>query len=285
MAGKRKQLRVGLTGASGFLGQQVLACLQRLPVQVWATTRGATDLMATPVGTTWVNMDIASPGDDAYERLGRCEVLIHLAWGGLPAYRSLHHFEEELPRQFRFLRGLLQAGLPHLLVAGTCFEYGDVSGCLSESVVTQPTTTYGFAKDCLRKQLQFLGESLSFNLCWARLFFLFGPGQGEKSLYSQFRKAIMRGDASFPMSGGEQLRDFLAVSQAADLLVKLALMRSNAGVVNVCSGKPISVRRLVESWVAQESATIQLDLGRFPYPDYEPMAFWGCRHYLDSLLH
>ena len=46
-------------------------------------------------------------------------------------------------------------------------------------------------------------------------------------------------------------------------------------MVNVCSGKPISVRKLVEQRLAKRKADIKLNLGYYPYPDYEPAAFWG----------
>jgi dTDP-6-deoxy-L-talose 4-dehydrogenase (NAD+) len=49
----------------------------------------------------------------------------------------------------------------------------------------------------------------------------------------------------------------------------------NNGIVNVCSGQPISVRKLVEGWIKENGWSIDLYLGRYPYPEYEPMAFWG----------
>ena len=41
------------------------------------------------------------------------------------------------------------------------------------------------------------------------------------------------------------------------------------------SGEPISVRSLVERRLAEREGDVQLNLGYYPYPDYEPMAFWG----------
>ena len=114
-----------------------------------------------------------------------------------------------------------------------------------------------------------------FALTWARLFYLHGEGQAETALWPQLRRAVESGAATFPMSGGEQLRDYLPVEQAADHLVALALQRRGHGIVNVCSGVPVSVRSLVEGWLAANAWTIALDLGRYPYPAHEPMAFWG----------
>ena len=215
-----------------------------------------------------------SDAQSAYERMGKPDTLLHLAWGGLPNYTALRHFEEELPRQYRFLKALITDGLRRLVVVGTCFEYGLQSGKLCEDTPCFPVTPYGLAKHTLRQQLEFLGRDIPFELVWARLFYTFGSGQSPKSLYTQFNDAISRGDSSFAMSGGEQIRDYLPVSEVAGALVAVALA-AHIGVVNICSGRPVSVRRLVEQWINDRNATIRLDLGRYPYPEYEPLAFWG----------
>jgi dTDP-6-deoxy-L-talose 4-dehydrogenase (NAD+) len=210
--------------------------------------------------------------------------VIHLAWEGLPNYKSSHHLETELPRQFQFLKGLIVAGLPSLLVSGTCFEYGMQSGELSEDMLAQPTNPYGHAKNALRERLQFLQKMKPYALTWARLFFMHGDGQPKGSLLPQLRDAVSRGDKTFDMSGGEQLRDYLPVEEVARLIVEIALHHPDTGIVNICSGVPVSVRSLVEQWIRDRAWEIGLNLGRHPYPDYEPMAFWGSISKLNSLL-
>jgi dTDP-6-deoxy-L-talose 4-dehydrogenase (NAD+) len=71
------------------------------------------------------------------------------------------------------------------------------------------------------------------------------------------------------------LRDYLPVGEVARRLVDLAINPGNPGPVNVCSGQPVSVRRLVETLIAQNGWNIKPEYGALPYPDYEPMAFWG----------
>jgi dTDP-6-deoxy-L-talose 4-dehydrogenase (NAD+) len=92
---------------------------------------------------------------------------------------------------------------------------------------------------------------------------------------AQLDRAIDRGDESFDMSGGEQLRDYLPAGEVAARLVALAEHSELSQTVNICSGTPISVRKLVENRIAERNANITLNLGHYPYPDYEPMAFWG----------
>ena len=276
-------MKVAVTGATGFIGRHVLAELEARSVETIALARLATAKPMEHASSRVVQLDLHDAPSNAFELMGRPDVLIHLAWSGLPNYKSLHHFEQELPAQYRFLKSLVESGLQNIVVAGTCFEYGMRSGALSEDVTPHPSNPYGFAKDALRCQLEYLKSALPFDLTWARLFYLYGEGQAESSLLPQLRQAAERGDPVFNMSGGEQLRDYLPVTEVARSLVSLALAKKDMGVVNVCSGTPISVRKLVEDLIKKNGWSITLNLGHYPYPDYEPMAFWGDRRKLDSL--
>ncbi|QYE35951.1 NAD(P)-dependent oxidoreductase [Polymorphobacter sp. PAMC 29334] len=274
-------MKVAVTGASGFVGRHVVAALARRGVEVVASSR--TRPVNLPVGIAHVAIDLADAGD-VFDRLSRPDAIIHLAWAGLPNYRSLHHFETELPLQYAFLRRLIDGGADRLIIAGTCYEYGMQDGELDETVDARPGNPYAYAKDALRQQLEFLRAARPFDLTWLRLFYMYGEGQAATSLYPQIMAAIARGDARFPMSGGEQLRDFLPVVDVAAAIVDVALGVQGAGILNVCSGKPTSVRGFVERVVRENGSSITLDRGIFPYPDYEPMAFWGSSSRLERLL-
>ncbi len=277
-------MKVAVTGATGFIGRHVLAELETRSVETIALVRPSTGKSLGHSGGGVVQLDLHNTPPNAFELMGRPDVLIHLAWSGLPNYKSLHHFEQELPAQYRFLKGLVESGLQTLVVAGTCFEYGMQSGSLSEDIAPHPSNPYGFAKDALRCQLEYLKAVHPFQLTWARLFYLYGEGQAENSLLPQLTQAAERGDQVFNMSDGKQLRDYLPVAEAARHLVSLALAKKDIGAVNVCSGTPISVRKLVEGWIKENGWSITPNLGHYPYPDYEPMAFWGDSRKLSALI-
>jgi dTDP-6-deoxy-L-talose 4-dehydrogenase (NAD+) len=276
--------RIAVSGASGFVGRYVVDALQRRDVEVIALTRKPERLRGFGGAVRVVEFDIAAASADAYEQLGCPDALVHLAWDGLSNYLSPRHFEKELPQHYLFLKSLVEAGLPSLLAVGTCFEYGMQSGSLVESLDPRPVTSYGYAKDALRRQLEFLRAQSRFSLTWARLFYMHGEGQLATSLLPMLRDAVARGQQTFDMSGGEQLRDYLPVAEVAKCLVDLLLLCPDSGIVNVCSGAPVSVRRLVDTWIAENGWNIVPNLGVYPYPDYEPLAFWGNSTKLSKLL-
>jgi dTDP-6-deoxy-L-talose 4-dehydrogenase (NAD+) len=275
-------VKVAVSGATGFVGRHVGAALERAGHEptLWVRPSSSPSNSRHRI----VRIDIENPPDRPFEELGRPDALIHLAWGGLPNYASLHHFERELPAHYAILKHLVEEGLSTLVVAGTCFEYGMQSGPLDETRAAAPANPYALAKDTLRRQLQQLQRHRPFALTWARLFYLHGEGQAASALLPQLRHAVAAGLPSFAMSGGEQLRDYLAVEQAADHLVALAGKRREHGIVNVCSGQPVSIRALVERWIAANDWAITLDLGRHPYSEHEPMAFWGDARKLKQCL-
>jgi nucleoside-diphosphate-sugar epimerase len=281
-------MRLLITGATGFIGKHLLSQIAGKSVNVIVLVRDAHSAKAIKNAYPAIELIVAdiasSQGTSLYERCGKPDALIHLAWGGLPNYNSLHHIETELPAHYQFISDLVRDGVNTVMVAGTCFEYGMQQGCLDETLPTQPSNPYGFAKDCLRKQLEFLKQSSPFNLIWPRFFYTFGVGQSSTSLYAQLMLAIECQDKVFNMSGGEQLRDYLPVSEVVQYLFDLILLQRDVGLVNICSGEPISVRRFVERILQDHRAEIKLNLGYYPYPSHEPMAFWGDTRKLHTLI-
>ena len=279
-------MKVLVTGATGFVGRHLVAALLARGCEVRAVARNAETAACLP----WINAvefiaaDIHAPTLNLDALTDGVDALVHLAWPGLPNYQALFHFEHNLMADYRFIKGVVEAGVSQVLVTGTCFEYGMQSGPLSEQTEPQPGNPYGLAKNTLRVFLQNLQRVQPFTLQWARLFYLHGEGQNPNSLLAALDRAIDAGDDSFYMSAGEQLRDYLSIETAAGYLAAILHQRDFDGVINCSSGQPISVRALVEQRLRARGASIQLNLGHYPYPIHEPMAFWGVADRLQQLL-
>lgn len=270
-------MRVLVTGATGFIGRHVVSCLLDKGLDVITTSRNKNKAKNYDwySEVEYIECDYHKDTLDYYNVLGEPDVIIHLAWNGLPNYKDPFHVERNLPANCLFLKSFIEGGIKKMVVTGTCYEYGMQCGCLHESDNTRPVTQYGLAKDTLRKYLEFLVRDTPTSFNWVRLFYLYGDGQNQNSLLPQLEMAISEGEKVFNMSGGEQLRDYLSVEDAARNLCTIALQSEVDGIVNCCSGNPISIRRLVENKIDLLNSDIKLNLGYYPYPDYEPMAFWG----------
>lgn len=275
-----------VTGATGFVGRHVVPALRARGVDVVATAIEAdASHCAWLAGSDYRPYDLADAigGDNLFERFGHPDVLVHLAWEGLPRYRERFHFESNLPRHYAFIKNLVEHGLADVTVTGTCFEYGMAEGCLTEDLPSRPDNAYALAKDTLRKFLLELRRDAPFSLKWPRLFYLYGPGQSPRTLLAQLDHALDTNQPVFNMSKGEQERDYLPIESAAGWLARIACQRAVDGVINCCSGRPIRVKELVIQHLAQRNRTIELNLGYYPYPDFEPMRFWGSTAKLDAI--
>lgn len=281
-------MHILVTGASGFVGQHVVRALLARGHRVTASATRADSLAhfdwAGQVEVVSYTLPPAGDEQDLYAYFGCPDALVHLAWQGLPNYKASFHLDQNLFPQYLFLKNLLANGLRDMTVTGTCFEYGMQSGCLSEGLPAHPANPYALAKDSLRRFLETLQAELPFRLKWTRLFYMYGPGQSKNSLLPLLERAVAAGEPVFNMSGGEQLRDYLPVETVATYLCRIAEQQQVTGVINCCSGQPISVRRLVEEHIQRLNARIALNLGHYPYPDYEPMAFWGNTHKLQPII-
>jgi len=270
-------MRILVTGAAGFIGNYVILELLKRNIEVLAVDRDIEKAKTKE----WFDkvqfypMDIKQVSDEQFNHIKNADRLIHLAWQGLPNYKELFHFEENLMIQYNFIKKLILSGIKDITVSGTCFEYGMREGPLSVDMPSDPQNAYALAKDTLRKFLQLLQSQTSFNLKWVRLFYTYGEGQSGKSILAQLQQALDNGDKEFNMSGGEQLRDYLPVEKVAEKIVAFSLSNEVNGIMNCSSGHPISIRTLVENYLKKKNKHIKLNLGYYPYPDYEPMSFWG----------
>lgn len=279
-------MKILITGSTGFIGNHVVQHLLK---------RGGFSLICTSTDqlkaqafswfekVKYIECDLNEKKENYFEFFECPDLLIHLAWEGLPNYNESFHIDRNLPANCLFIKNMLKNGLKHLSVTGTCFEYGLQEGCLNENIATIPVTSYAIAKDTLRKYIELLRKQFNFHFNWIRLFYIYGDGQRPSSILELLKKSVRNGDTIFNMSGGDQLRDYLHIDDVAENIIDISLQNDFDGIVNCCSGNPISIKDLVKRYLKDNNISIKLNLGHYPYPDYEPMKFWGDNQLLQKL--
>ncbi len=280
--------KILITGATGFIGNYVIEELLKHNVEIIATS--SNEEKAKQFSwfnkVKYVSFDLAKfdPSVNYFDVFYQPDILIHLAWEGLPNYKSSFHTEINLPKHKAFLENLISNGLKNVTVTGTCLEYGMQEGCLSEDMESHPSNSYAIAKNVLRKSIGQLQQQFSFSFKWIRLFYMYGKGQNPNALLSQLDKALQNGDAIFNMSGGEQTRDYLPVEKVAEYIERISLQKNIEGLINCCSGVPVTLKKFVEDHLKITGKSIKLNLGYYPYTNYEPMHFWGSTRKLNKAL-
>ncbi|MDW7650518.1 MAG: NAD(P)-dependent oxidoreductase [Bacillota bacterium] len=270
-------MKILITGATGFVGGFVISEMLQYGHDIVATSRNSNRAKSKDwfSKVCYIHADLNQENPNYFAYFGKPDLLIHLAWEGLPDYHGLFHIEKNLWTQCKFIKNMVHNGLKSLTIVGTCLEYGMQNGCLTEDMDTKPSTPYGLAKNFLQQYVAELHKNYEFHYKWLRLFYIYGPGQNEHSIFAQLERAVINYCEEFNMTAGEQLRDYLPIEKAAEYIVKISLKKQVSGIFNCCSGQPVSLRKFIEGYLDKKEYKIKLNLGYYPYPDYEPLAFWG----------
>ena len=94
----------------------------------------------------------------------------------------------------------------------------------------------------------------------------------------------MKKNGIFELTEGKQLRDYMHVTTLAKKIIDISFLNKNFGIVNVCSGNPISIKKLVIKWKNKFKWKIKFEFGGKNLKKYEPNSFWGSTIKLKSIL-
>src|SRR5689334_4802857 len=162
------------------------------------------------------------------------------------------------PTDIARFAGARAHGARRLIGIGTCFEYDLDVRYLSVTTPLKPLTPYAQAKVDTFAALSKLLPERGIEFAWCRLFYLFGEGEDARRLVPLLHAKLGAGEP-VELSSGSTIRDYLDVRDAGRMIAEVAL-GSIQGPVNICSGKPVTVREIAEK-IADEYG--RRDLLRF----------------------
>lgn len=262
-------MKVVVTGASGYIGRHVVDALIKMHHEVIAV-----DMINKGINTDakFLSLDIFS--DDIYNKLGRPDACIHMAWKDGFNHASDAHMGM-LSQHYTFIKNMIDGGVKYLSVMGTMHEIGYYEGCVDENTPTNPLSMYGIAKNALRQSSLLLAEKSNTALMWLRAYYILGDDSNNNSIFSKITQMEHEGKASFPFVSGKNKYDFINVDELAKQIAVASTQSEVTGIINCCSGKPVSLADKVNEFIEKNHFSIRPDYGKFPERPYDSPAIWG----------
>jgi nucleoside-diphosphate-sugar epimerase len=165
------------------------------------------------------------------------------------------------------LEALRSRKVRRVVLAGTCYEYGardTVEGL-------DPYNVYAASKVAAWAFARAYWRSLGLPATVVRPFQVYGPGQPLQALIPSAIRAALTGE-DFPMTRGEQQRDFVFVEDVVEGFLAAATAPGVEGEsLDLGTGRTYAVREVVERIWAMTGATGQIRAGALPYRPGEVM--------------
>lgn len=232
-------MRIAITGATGFIGQSLVARL-----------RGNDVVAIGRQQHSWLPTYITDLCDEkaltSVLRELKPDVFIHLAWQGIPDF-SLAMCKRNYAMHRSVFNAVASSRVSRVIVTGTCAEYQGLSGRVSEENTGTELGLFAQTKlDIYRLMVQLLPEKQHY---WLRPFFVFGPRQRSGSLIPSVISGLKAGTKTV-IQNPDAAQDFVHVDEVAQGICRFIDGSLDSGVYNLGTGQCVRVAQLVE-WIEQ----------------------------------
>jgi GDP-4-dehydro-6-deoxy-D-mannose reductase len=269
-------VKVLVTGVGGFVGRHLVDFLrsEHPGVEVAGVVRphgsAATDL---PGRIVLVEADLEDPASvEAAIDLVRPDRIVHLA-----AQSSVHRSWKDPAGTLRTnVHGLLhlleavrrRSLSPRVLVVGSAEEYGIVRAedlPMREDAPLRPNSPYAVSKVAQGYLALQYALSFSMGVIRTRTFHTTGPGRGEAFAESSFARQLAEIEAGrrppvLEVGNLEAVRDVVDVRDVVRAYWALLERGGPGEVYNVCSGRGVRVRDVLEMLIAASGLDVEVRL-------------------------
>jgi nucleoside-diphosphate-sugar epimerase len=255
-------LRALLTGASGFLGSQAARRLAENGFELVAVGRRRSELEDPAI--RFVEADLTDPASlrAARASVGQVEKVVHLA----ALVPKTPADDEPGPMYATNVEGTLNLltvfgdDVEGIVYGSTAEIYGLPEGSkpLTESVPPSPPSWYAATKLAGEYVCRAWSTARGVPACILRFSVIYGPADTINRALPNFIERALA-EESLEVFGGEELRDYLSIEDAADA-VALAAQRTPSGSFNIGSGKGVTVRAAAEHVVQLTGSAAGIDV-------------------------
>lgn len=271
-------MNIFVTGGTGFIGSHFVNAANKAGHAVFALKRQSSEpVVAVDDNIKWI---IGSLEHIDYKIFDRIDVLVHLAsYGVSPKPADWDNcIMVNCYQSSNLIQMAYRHGVRKFLITGTFAEYG-YSGYkydfIPPDAPLDPIGPYPTSKVMYYKLLRgYYNQHTDNHIFYGRLFSVFGDGQFEDNFFPQLKNAALAGK-DFKMTQGEQIRDFIEVSEVCNKLIAAINNMESKGFItkNIASGDPTTLINFAQNRWKKWNAKGNLLVGALPYRENEVMRY------------
>ena len=265
--------KILITGANGYIGSHVANYMHKEGFKViacdFSNSRVSKDIK-------FLDCNILENANktNLYEELDCPTHLIHFAWQDGFAHNASSHMDN-LYKHFDFIKNMVDSGIESVSVMGTMHEIGYVEGIIRENTPCNPLNLYGIAKNALRQSVLLYTKDKNVSVKWLRAYYIYGDDEQNHSIFTKIIQAEKEGKKTFPFTDIVNFYDFIHINELVKQISAATLQNKIDGIINVCSGIPVSLKDKIEEYLKEKNFKIKLAYGVFPKRDYDSPIVYG----------
>ena len=248
-------MRLLVTGASGFIGRNVLLRASRdwevvavyhrdASLETFVREQGLTNVRAVQCDLTdadGVKALVKAAG-------GPIDAVLYLAANGDPAVSALEPARDLRQNTLAPVTFLEHCTAGHVVYVSSGAVYDGLQGPVSPATPVSPRLPYAISKLASEQYLRFFCERRATvgSFINVRFFGAYGPYEAARKITTRWLSAVAAGQREFVIRGnGENLIDFMYVDDAVAGLLSLVKAAGTRLTVDFASGAPVTVNHVV----------------------------------------
>ncbi len=240
-----KKNKILITGATGFIGYHLAKRCLKLKWTVHSVSINLPPNKRRLNNVKYIRLDISKEKNLKKKLSMNYDYIVNLA-----GYVDHSNKAKTMKSHFNGCKNLakffLNRKIKKFIQIGSGLEYGKLKSPQIESKNNFQKTysTYAAAKLLSTRYLLDLKKKKNFPVTILRLYQVYGPKQDVNRIIPiTITNALS--NKKFDCSSGNQFKDFLYIDDLIDILIKILKKRNTASIINVGSGKPIKVKKLI----------------------------------------